>query len=123
MITGKNYIGNKLSAQGSTKYSTINPVLNLENNWKSTEATVEEIAEATALSSKAFKDFRKTTPDQRATFLEAIADEIERLGSELIEIYCLESGLPQGRAEGERGRTLFQLRSFDAFSNAFFLRA
>ncbi|MCH2229617.1 MAG: aldehyde dehydrogenase (NADP(+)) [Crocinitomicaceae bacterium] len=112
MITGKNYIGNKLSAQGSIKYSTINPVLNLENNWKSTEATAEEIAEATALSSRAFKDFRKTTPDQRATFLEAIADEIERLGSELIEIYCLESGLPQGRAEGERGRTLFQLRSF-----------
>ena len=112
MITGKNYIGNKLSAQGSIKYSTINPVLNLENNWKSTEATAEEIAEATALSSRAFKDFRKTTPDQRATFLEAIADEIERLGSELIEIYCLESGLPQGRAEVERGRTLFQLRSF-----------
>lgn len=112
MITGKNYIGNKLSAQGNTEYSTINPVLNLENSWKSTEATSEEISEATALSWQAFKAYRKTTPVQRATFLEAIASEIEALGSELIETYCLESGLPQGRAEGERGRTLFQLRSF-----------
>lgn len=112
MITGKNYIGNKLSAQGNTEYSTINPVLNLENSWKSTEATSEEITEATALSWKAFKAYRKTTAEQRATFLDAIATEIEALGSELIETYCLESGLPQGRAEGERGRTLFQLRSF-----------
>ena len=48
----------------------------------------------------------------KAAFLRAIADEIEALGDELINVYCEESGLPEGRARGERGRTLGQLRMF-----------
>ena len=50
------------------------------------------------------KAFRKTTQEARANFLNAIADEIEALGDELIRTYCAESGLPEGRAQGERGR-------------------
>ena len=34
------------------------------------------------------------------------------MGDELIKTYCAESGLPEGRAIGERGRTIFQLRTF-----------
>ena len=30
----------------------------------------------------------------------------------LIQTYCSESGLPEGRAKGERGRTIGQLRTF-----------
>src|SRR5690606_12314857 len=45
-------------------------------------------------------------------FLNAIADEILALDSELIKIYCDETGLPEGRAMGERGRTVGQLRAF-----------
>ena len=30
----------------------------------------------------------------------------------LIDIYCRETGLPQARAMGERGRTIFQLQLF-----------
>ena len=112
MITGQNYIGSRRSAEGSVTYRTINPKLNTENKWECTEATKNEIDEATRLASQAFKTFRKSSPEERAAFLDAIADEIENLGDELIEVYCQESGLPQGRAQGERGRTMFQLRSF-----------
>lgn len=112
MITGKNFIGNELSADGNVVYKTINPKLNSENAWECTEATSDEINSAAELSWKAFKEFRNTPQSARADFLNAIADEIEALGDELITTYCLESGLPEGRAQGERGRTLFQLRTF-----------
>jgi alpha-ketoglutaric semialdehyde dehydrogenase len=112
MITGKNYIGNKLSAQGNVVHKTINPKLNIENPTSFIEATNEEIEEAVQLASEAFKKYRKISGEQRASFLNAIADEILALDQELIDAYTTESGLPEGRALGERGRTVFQLRSF-----------
>jgi NADP-dependent aldehyde dehydrogenase len=52
-------------------------------------------------------------PDLRkAEFLNAIADEIMELGDEMISVYMMESGLPEARAKGERGRTMGQLRVF-----------
>lgn len=112
MITGKNYIGNQLSAKGNKTYKTFNPQLNIENKHVFVEATTEEINEATALASEAFKAFRTTSGKEKAVFLNTIADEILVLDGELIQAYCSETGLPEGRAKGERGRTVFQLRSF-----------
>ncbi len=112
MITGKNYIGNQQSAKGTKTYKTFNPQLNSENETIFVEATSEEIDEAVHLASEAFKTFRAISGEKKATFLNAIADEILALDDVLIKTYCLESGLPEGRAKGERGRTIFQLRSF-----------
>jgi alpha-ketoglutaric semialdehyde dehydrogenase len=112
MITGKNYIGNKLSSQGNKTYRTFNPILNIENDRLFTEVTEDEIDEAVYLASEAFKSYRFISGKKKARFLNAIADEILALDDELIQMYCLESGLPEGRAKGERGRTVFQLRSF-----------
>ena len=112
MITGKNYIGNKHSANGNKTYKTFNPKLNLENEWTFYEATEEELNEAAKLASEAFESYRNFTAERKAGFLRVIADEIEALGDLLIETYCLESGLPEGRAKGERGRTVGQLRTF-----------
>lgn len=112
MITGKNYIGNTLSAKGSKTYKTFNPQLNLENDHVYTEATSEEINKAVALSEEAFKTYKDFSGKQKATFLNAIADEIEGLGDDLVQVYTSETGLPAGRAIGERGRTVGQLRAF-----------
>jgi 2,5-dioxopentanoate dehydrogenase len=112
MITGKNYIGNQCSAKGSKTYKTFNPQLNIENEPIYTEATSEEINEAATLATSAFKIFRVISGEQKATFLNAIADEILALDDTLIKVYCSETGLPEGRAKGERGRTVGQLRSF-----------
>lgn len=112
MITGKNYIGNTLSAKGETTYQTFNPKLNIPNTTSFVEATSEEIDEAVTLASKAFNDFQNTSGEKRAAFIQAIADEIEALGDTLVETYMSETGLPEGRAKGERGRTVGQLRMF-----------
>ena len=112
MITGKNYIGDRLSGSGEVNFKTFNPSLNTENSFIFTEASSEEIQEAVDLAWEAFMDYRSVTGKRKSAFLNAIADEIMHLGDELIQTYCQESGLPEGRAQGERGRTVFQLRSF-----------
>ncbi|KLT69773.1 aldehyde dehydrogenase (NADP(+)) [Flavobacterium sp. ABG] len=112
MITGKNYIGSQLKAGGTKTVKTFNPQLNIENPWVFTEATPEEIEEAVALANQAFTSYKKCSGLEKAQFLNAIADEILELGDELLVQYCSESGFPRGRAEGERGRMIGQLRSF-----------
>jgi len=111
-MTGKNYIGYQLSGKGSTTYRTINPKLNSENPTVFFEATSEEIEEAAQLAAKAFPIYQNISGPERAKFLNTIADEILALDDELINTYMLESGLPEGRAKGERGRTVNQLRMF-----------
>ena len=112
MITGKNYIGNLLSSVGKVTFKTFNPQGNKENDVVFSEASSDEIEMAVALASEAFKVFRGISGVKKSEFLNEIANELEALGDELIQTYCLESGLPEGRAIGERGRTIFQLRSF-----------
>jgi alpha-ketoglutaric semialdehyde dehydrogenase len=71
-----------------------------------------DVERACALAAAAFDTFRDTTQEQRAAFLEGAAQAILDLGDELIERAVTESGLPRGRIEGERGRTVGQLRMF-----------
>src|SRR3954468_13984859 len=75
-------------------------------------ATLDDLEEAAALASAASRPYRETSLDVRAKFLETIAQNILDIGDELIERCVLESGLPRGRIEGERGRTVGQLRLF-----------
>ncbi|WP_298310663.1 aldehyde dehydrogenase (NADP(+)) [uncultured Aquimarina sp.] len=112
MITGKNYIGNELSSEGLKTYTTFNPKLNIENEHTFFEASPEEIEKTVSLASEAFESFKKVSGNKKAEFLNAIADEILALDQSLIETYVSETGLPEGRAKGERGRTIGQLRMF-----------
>ncbi|TDT47587.1 NADP-dependent aldehyde dehydrogenase [Maribacter spongiicola] len=112
MISGTNAIGSTSSKQGNKTFKTFNPKENKETEWTFYEASSNEIDGAVALATDAFKVYKDFSGATKAEFLEAIADEIEALGDELIETYCKESGLPDGRARGERGRTMGQLRAF-----------
>jgi len=71
-----------------------------------------EVDRAAALAAAAFDTFRRTPPAVRAGLLEAIADNILQLGEALIERAHAETGLPVARLQGERGRTVGQLRLF-----------
>ncbi|MEN8993123.1 aldehyde dehydrogenase (NADP(+)), partial [Avibacterium paragallinarum] len=51
-------------------------------------------------------------PEQRAVFLEAIADELDALGEDFLNTISLETALPIARLQGERGRTSGQMRLF-----------
>ena len=112
MITGKNYIGNALSAKGSKEFKTFDPLLNLETEWTFYEASDTEVKQAVDLSWDAFSKYREISGSRKAGFLREIAHQIEALDENLIQVYCRETGLPEGRAKGERGRTCFQLRTF-----------
>ncbi|MCU6432585.1 aldehyde dehydrogenase (NADP(+)) [Undibacterium sp. Jales W-56] len=72
----------------------------------------QQIDTACRLAQAAFDPFRSTTDEQRAVFLETIAQQIMALGDELIVRAMAESGLPRARLEGERGRTAGQLKLF-----------
>ncbi len=70
------------------------------------------VDQACQMAEQAFLSFGYSTRADRAAFLNAIADEIEKRGDAITEIGCQETGLPQARLEGERGRTTGQLRLF-----------
>jgi 2,5-dioxopentanoate dehydrogenase len=71
-----------------------------------------EVARACALAAAAFDDYRHSDLATRAGFLESCADRILGLGDELLERAALETGLARARLEGERARTVGQLRLF-----------
>ena len=112
MISGKNFVGNQASAQGPITFHSFDPKTNSENPWLFYEANDEEIEGAVKLAGEAFQKFQNIPGKKKALFLRAIADEMEALGDDLIQVYMTESGLPEGRAKGERGRTMGQLRMF-----------
>jgi NADP-dependent aldehyde dehydrogenase len=74
----------------------------------------QQIDRACGLARAAFDRFRATSDEERARFLDTVADQILAIGDELIERAMAESGLPRARLEGERGRTVGQLRLFAA---------
>ena len=112
MITGKNYIGNKLSSDGTVTYQTTDPKQNTKNKAVFYEASKEEVNEAVEKASKAFDSYKAKSDAERANFLNEIATEIENMGTDLTDMYMKESGLPEGRAKGECARTTGQLRAF-----------
>jgi 2,5-dioxopentanoate dehydrogenase len=75
-------------------------------------ATAADVDAACALAWQALDVYRETALEARARFLEAIAQNILDLGDALIERCMTETGLPRARLEGERGRTVGQLRMF-----------
>lgn len=112
MLKGFNLIGSRESAKGEKTLQAFSPVQQSplpENFYIATEA---EVNEAAALAEKAFPIYSKCTAEQKAVFLETIADEIMALGDELIKRAMAESGLPEARLTGERGRTTGQLKLF-----------
>jgi len=114
-LTGKQWIGGEPSWEGLEQFQAYTPHNNQPMETVFYEATAAEIDQAVKLADDAFWTYRKTTGAQRAAFLEAIAEEILALGTQLIDAAAQESALPVPRLEGERGRTVGQLRLFADF--------
>ncbi|MFC0201241.1 aldehyde dehydrogenase (NADP(+)) [Paracoccus rhizosphaerae] len=72
----------------------------------------ELVAQACAAAHAAFEGFAATTCEERAALLEAIAEEIDARGDAITAVGHAETGLPEARMQGERGRTTGQLRLF-----------
>lgn len=73
---------------------------------------VSEVNVILERAQKAFWVYQKISQEQRAVFLLRIAEEIEAIGSALIERSMAEAGLPEARMRAERLRTVNQLKNF-----------
>lgn len=111
-LTGKNILGDRLSAAGSNTFYAFNPATGEKMEPAFVEASSEEIDNAAQLAHAAFQEYRMKSGGERAEFLEAIASEILALGEGLIHRCMAETGLPEARLTGERGRTVNQLKLF-----------
>jgi NADP-dependent aldehyde dehydrogenase len=84
--------------------------LPLDPTWH--EVSTDDLGRACALAEAAARPFRDTGTAARAAFLERIAANILDLGDDLVIRCMAETGLPRARIEGERQRTVNQLRLF-----------
>ena len=113
-LTGHSLIaGQPVVGEGKTTFG-FNPATNEQLDPAYSLITGDQLAEATAAAAAAYPSFSTLDPETHAGFLEAIADNIEAIGDELIIRAGQETGLPAARLTGERARTTGQLRLFAA---------
>ncbi|WP_151718980.1 aldehyde dehydrogenase (NADP(+)) [Gemmobacter serpentinus] len=74
--------------------------------------SVDLVNRACDAAEEAFWTYGYSSRAERAAFLDAIADEIEARAEAITQIGTQETGLPEARLNGERGRTTGQLRLF-----------
>ncbi|RKF17649.1 aldehyde dehydrogenase (NADP(+)) [Altericroceibacterium spongiae] len=98
--------------QADARFEAISPSSGEKLEGSYSEATTDDVAKACSAAAEAAEIFGTLSPDERASFLEAVADAIEAIGDELIVTGMAETALPRARLEGERGRTCGQLRLF-----------
>ena len=106
MLQGKNLLDGAWVGSGETVASVDLASISFA------QATLAQVETACQAARTAFRPYSQTTRATRAAFLNRIADEIDLLGDQITDIGSRETGLPEARLIGERGRTTGQLRMF-----------
>ena len=111
-LHAQNIIGDETSAEGSGATRAVDPATSKPLDPAFPEATDGEIDRAATLADAAFREGHDRPAEKTAGFLETVAEEILALGDALLDRAGAETGLPRARLEGERGRTVNQVRMF-----------
>jgi NADP-dependent aldehyde dehydrogenase len=111
-LTGQNLLAGTAATTGDRKFTTKHRLTGEALSPEFTEATSADVDRAVEAAAAAFDDYSRRSPEERAAFLDRIADEIVALGDELIQRANAESALPEARLTGERARTVGQLKMF-----------
>ncbi|HEY6816855.1 MAG TPA: aldehyde dehydrogenase (NADP(+)) [Croceibacterium sp.] len=111
MIDGAILIGSQ-ALQAEARFGAVDPATGETLEPSFSCAGADAVEAAAALADAAFPTYAATDPASRAAFLEACAEAILAIGDDLIVRAMAETGLPRARLEGERGRTVGQLRLF-----------
>jgi 2,5-dioxopentanoate dehydrogenase len=111
-LTGEMLIGGRAVRGTESALHAVDPATGKELEPEFGGGSAADVDAACTLAEGAFDAFRAVSLEERAKFLESIAQGILDLGDALLERVMSESGLPRGRVEGERGRTVGQLRLF-----------
>ncbi len=111
-LSGLSLIGNSLGKPGGASFHAVNPSTGSDLPELFYTASSSEVNRAAELAGQAFDRYSRTSGAERAAFLRAIAEELEASRPQITERVPLETALPEGRANGELGRTIGQLRMF-----------
>lgn len=116
MLTGKNLIDG--TWQGSDQLRASSDL----NGMEFAQATPDQVDAACVAARRDFRAVAAVSRSDRAAFLRCIAEQMDVLGDEITKTGCAETGLPEMRLNGERGRTTGQLRLFaDVIENEDYL--
>ncbi|WP_164203604.1 aldehyde dehydrogenase (NADP(+)) [[Micrococcus luteus] ATCC 49442] len=111
-LTGHSLIAGQPVVGGGKTAFGFNPATNEQLDPAYSLITEDQLTTATSAAAAAYPSFSTLDPAAHAAFLDAIADNIEAIGEELIIRAGQETGLPAARLTGERARTTGQLRLF-----------
>jgi alpha-ketoglutaric semialdehyde dehydrogenase len=95
-----------------TTFNAVNAATGASLEGEFTRATEADIQNALEAAEQAHLIYKNISREDKVSFLNSIADEIEAIRESLVKRASEESGLPLGRLEGEVGRTTGQLRMF-----------
>jgi NADP-dependent aldehyde dehydrogenase len=111
MLTGKNLVAGEWRG-AATQFAGIAASSGEALEPCFAQGTTADVADACAAAAAAQPVFAALPLSQRAAFLRLMAEKIDALGDTLTQRAMLETGLPEARLNGERGRTVGQLRLF-----------
>jgi NADP-dependent aldehyde dehydrogenase len=111
-LHGKNLLGGEPVNCSGLTFQHTSPVDGKLMEPPFEEASNTAIHRALELAHSCAGEFHGASGEEKAKFLEAIAEQILALGDDLLQRAHHETGLPLDRLTGERGRTMGQLRMF-----------
>lgn len=111
-ITGYSIIAGELSRAGIRSFKSVNPRTKGEHPWNFYEATLDDVKKAVDAAAAAFEQTRLYSAEKIAGLLDLIAEEIDALGDELVQVSDAETALGRPRLPGEHARTSNQFRAF-----------
>lgn len=109
-LEGVSLIGNGLGAREGKTFQAFDPARGLALPEIFHTASESEVSSAAILAASASASFGSTA--DRAGFLRRIADGLEAIRDVLVPRVMAETALPEGRVNGELGRTCGQLHLF-----------
>jgi NADP-dependent aldehyde dehydrogenase len=111
-LHGQQIIAGQPSASSGEKFQANNPALGQPLDTSFGEATASQVDAAFKAAAAAFDELRTRSAEDRAKLLDTIADELDKLGDELLQRAHAETALPLARLTGEKARTIMQTRLF-----------
>ncbi len=111
MLTGRNLIAGAWR-EGASHFTAREAASGAALEPAFAESSAADVADACAAAAAAQPIYAALPLSERAAFLRLMAAKIDALGDTLTQRAMLESGLPEARLNGERGRTVGQLRLF-----------
>ena len=111
-LHGLHLIAGRQTASSGSTFQAVNPSTSELLEPVFHEAGAAEVDAAMQAADAAFDALRNAPVETRAQLLEALAENIQALGDELLHRAHAETALPMARLQGERARAIGQCKLF-----------